>query len=253
MILISLLSPDHLLSNPWAQPPLPCDWEIRPTHTRHDPLPYFLASLWDAEQAERKTTELKKEKTKKNDQFRSDGNHATEAARQRIPKLVRDRLKRARAAKGLLMDLEEQVRKFAKEWKATEVAGDHEAVLNRAEFHDFDFLSSEEEEEEEIVFVGRGGSMHDRPMSREGEGLRVRGLVPEKLVFDSLASDHGASFGYVNFSAPPFFFCFFLMLYASYGYTWAHFFHVLYSPPIAINSVSLHLLTFHFIVPPSSE
>lgn len=32
---------------PNAQPPLPSDWEVRPTHTVHYDLPYHLAQFWD--------------------------------------------------------------------------------------------------------------------------------------------------------------------------------------------------------------
>ncbi len=38
---------DHLLHVPGAQPPLPSDWEVRPTYPVHA-VPYYLAPLWDA-------------------------------------------------------------------------------------------------------------------------------------------------------------------------------------------------------------
>ncbi|KAL1891853.1 hypothetical protein Sste5346_007397 [Sporothrix stenoceras] len=38
---------DRLLHVPNAQPPLPSDWEVRPTHTVHYNLPYHLAQFWD--------------------------------------------------------------------------------------------------------------------------------------------------------------------------------------------------------------
>jgi hypothetical protein len=45
-------------------------------------------------------------------------------------------------------------------------------------------------EDEEIVFVGRNGTMSDEQRKSAEEVLER-----EKLVFDSLADDHGASFG----------------------------------------------------------
>lgn len=47
-------------------------------------------------------------------------------------------------------------------------------------------------EDEEIVFVGRNGTMSDEQRRTVEEELER-----EKLVFDSLEADHGASFGYV--------------------------------------------------------
>ncbi|CAK7268159.1 hypothetical protein SEPCBS57363_002952 [Sporothrix epigloea] len=38
---------DRLMHVPNAQPPLPSDWEVHPTHTVHYDLPYHLAQLWD--------------------------------------------------------------------------------------------------------------------------------------------------------------------------------------------------------------
>ncbi|CAK7566757.1 MAG: hypothetical protein SEPTF4163_004709 [Sporothrix epigloea] len=38
---------DRLMHVPNAQPPLPSDWEVRPTHTVHYDLPYHLAQFWD--------------------------------------------------------------------------------------------------------------------------------------------------------------------------------------------------------------
>ncbi|KIH86598.1 hypothetical protein SPBR_08485 [Sporothrix brasiliensis 5110] len=38
---------DRLLHVPNAQPPLPSDWEVHPTHTVHYNLPYHVAQFWD--------------------------------------------------------------------------------------------------------------------------------------------------------------------------------------------------------------
>lgn len=78
-----------------------------------------------------------------------------------------------------MKDLEEQVRLFVKSWEErTKPGSDHEL----------------DSEDEEIVFVGRNGQMHDMPsppMNRVDDGDVER----DRLVFDSLANDQGASFG----------------------------------------------------------
>lgn len=103
-----------------------------------------------------------------------------------VPKELREKLKRAKAARGLLQDLEEEVRKFVKKWE------EKEKKLQGEGLHDVD------SDEEEIVFVGRNGQMHDMPESpkskREAEEEDVK---RDKLVFHSLEDDHGASFGHV--------------------------------------------------------
>ena len=104
----------------------------------------------------------------------------------RVPKELRDTLKRAKAAKGLLHDLEEEVRKFVKSWEKKQ-----ERLHN-------DGLDDIDSEEEEIVFVGRSGQMHDMPPSpRAKRSMDEEAVGKEKLVFDSLANDHRAGFGLV--------------------------------------------------------
>ncbi len=96
----------------------------------------------------------------------------------RIPRELREKLKKAKAAKGLLKDLEEQVRLFVKNWKAV---GEHEL----------------DSEDEEIVFVGRNGQMNDIPSSPKISLDESDAERDQRLVFDSLANDQGASFGLV--------------------------------------------------------
>ena len=103
-----------------------------------------------------------------------------EEAAANIPKEVRAKLKRARAAKGLLQELEEQVRLFLQKWSEKEA--------NRRE----EGLQDVDSEEEEIVFVGRGGVMHDSPGRKEREHNDV---AREKMLFEGMAGDKGAGFG----------------------------------------------------------
>lgn len=107
---------------------------------------------------------------------------AEDVAAGKIPRELREKLKRAKAAKGLLKDLEEQVRLFVKNWEdQTKDVGEHEL----------------DSEDEEIVFVGRNGQMNDIPSSPEVGLEESDAERDQRLVFESLANDRGASFGYV--------------------------------------------------------
>ena len=98
----------------------------------------------------------------------------------RVPKELREKLRRAKAAKGLLKDLEEQVRLFVKDWEdERKDIGEHEL----------------DSEDEEIVFVGRNGQMNDVPSSPKIGLEESDAERDQRLVFDSLADDQGASFG----------------------------------------------------------
>lgn len=100
-------------------------------------------------------------------------------------------MKKAKAAKGLLKDLEEQVRLFVKKGE------DQMAIQQKNKEPELD------SEDEEIVFVGRNGQMADMPPSPKSKGYRDDAfdgsddIERDRLVFDSLAEDQGASFGYV--------------------------------------------------------
>lgn len=99
----------------------------------------------------------------------------------RVPRQLREKLKKTKAAKGLLKDLEEQVRLFVKS---------REDKVKTYEQPDLD------SEDDEIVFVGRNGHMRDLPPSPKfKDGLDEEYFETNWLVFDSLEKDHGASFG----------------------------------------------------------
>lgn len=167
---------DRLLSNPHAEPPLPSDWEVHPTHPRHS-VPYFLAPLWDAEFA-RTTAERRK---------RADAAKATPAGKEeaevrKVAQELRARMKKARGARGLLQDLETEVRGFVEKWEEKERQLEQEGLIE----------PDSEDDEDEIVFVGRNGAMSDEKRKEE---RRTETLRKDKLVFQSLVDDHGAAFG----------------------------------------------------------
>ncbi|APA13098.1 hypothetical protein SS1G_08619 [Sclerotinia sclerotiorum 1980 UF-70] len=162
---------DHLLHVPNAQPPLPSDWEVRPTYPVHH-VPYYLAPLWDAgvrHRAEDIAAEKKMNRAKKA------GSHEEKG---RVPQDLRQKLKKSKGAKSLLQDLEEEVRKFVQEYDGKQ------KILGRMKEEEMD------SEDEEIVFIGRNGTMSD-----EQRNLVEEELQREKLIFDSLVDDTGASFG----------------------------------------------------------
>lgn len=176
---------DRLLHNPWAEPPSSKDWDIQPTYTRHDPMPYYLAPLWDVHYS-----------------HVADHQSAVKAAeraneKHHIPKELRSKLKHARAAHGMLRDLEEEVRTFIQKWNERELLLEKEGLRDAPEH------SASDDSEDEIVFVGRNGQMHDSPERKERLRLLREEISShserdgEKMVLETLADDRAAGFGYV--------------------------------------------------------
>ncbi|KAL4877302.1 R3H-associated N-terminal domain-containing protein [Aspergillus karnatakaensis] len=172
---------DRLLHNPWAEPPSSKDWMPQPTHVRHEPMPYYLAPLWDKQYAHLDRRSAK--------QIAKD----TKVERHQIPKELRLRLKHARAARGMLQDLEEDVRRFIERWNERQSLRSKDGLA--------DAPSSSEDSEDEVVFVGRNGQMHDAPdRKKQLQAMREttsshNELDGEKMVFESLADDGAAGFG----------------------------------------------------------
>lgn len=174
----SLSLTDRLLNNPYAEPPQPKDWEVHPTHPVHH-VPYFLAPLWDAglsrQQAERKTMAAKAKASS-----RTVAKKPTTAGI--VPKELREKLKRSRGAKGLLMDLEAEVRRFVAEWEDKERRADEDGLP----------VDVDSSDDEEIVFVGRNGKMSD---SRGPTDARHADVKRELMLFETPEEDQGGSFG----------------------------------------------------------
>lgn len=140
-------------------------------------MPYYLAPLWDQD-AKARAEARKREQVSamKKAQEKDEGQG-------KVPKELREKLKKAKAAKGLLRDLEEQVRMFVKNFD-----GKGEET-EKAEL---------DSEDEMIVFVGRNGKMRDVPFSPKfRDSIDEEDLERERLVFESLEQDRGANFGYV--------------------------------------------------------
>ena len=83
-----------------------------------------------------------------------------------------------------MRDLEEVVRQFVVRWNEKEMKLREEGLEDV-------LVSDTEGEEEEIVFVGRNGAMLDS----SGNKVDEEGVEKDKLVFEGLLEDKGASFG----------------------------------------------------------
>ncbi|KAL1953122.1 hypothetical protein VTO42DRAFT_3581 [Malbranchea cinnamomea] len=178
---------DRLLNNPWAQPPSPADWQIQPTYTRHGTVPYYLASLWEAHYAAKEQARLSRRKT----QTHAGVDKTPAGDMHQIPKELRLRLKHMRAAKGLLHDLEEEIRAFVKKWNEAQLmASSQPEETNRETAHtDCD---EDDDEEDEIVFAGRKNGA--KP-PRDTQHTDRQESSDEKLVFESLVDDQSGGFG----------------------------------------------------------
>ena len=203
-------------------PPLPSDYEVRPTYPTRS-VPYYLAPLWDAAEFQRSVEAKLDNRTKHNrtsKRGRPDMSLSEEAA-SGVPKEVRAKLKRARAAKGLLQDLEEQVRVFLVKWnerqrmRASDGLGDvsrpatpitsteqeFHVVTKRPDHSQSDSSLFSDTDDDEIVFIGRtAGSdgtptMLDSPdRARREKDAGLEGITRDKMVFEGLEADKGAGF-----------------------------------------------------------
>ena len=160
---------DRLLGNPWAEPPTSKDWEVPLPRPRR--VQYSLASHWDESRARAEREKMQQRRAKvmqEQDPFAH------------VPRELREKLRRARGAKGLLKDLEEQIREFVQKWdesqRQLEVDG---------------FADVDTSEDEEIVFVGRNGQTKEA----QSAGSPRSQARKERMILDSLADDQGASFG----------------------------------------------------------
>ena len=146
-------------------------------------MPYYLAPLWDVHyshvvdhQSAARAAERANEK-------------------HQIPKVLRLKLKHARAAHGMLRDLEEEVRTFIQKWNERELLLEKEGLRDAPEY------STSDDSEDEIVFVGRNGQMHDSPERKERLRLLREEISShserdgEKMVLETLADDRAAGFG----------------------------------------------------------
>ncbi|EME44036.1 hypothetical protein DOTSEDRAFT_71739, partial [Dothistroma septosporum NZE10] len=163
---------DRLLNNPHAEPPLPSDWQVQPTYPVHR-VPYILAPLWDAEYAKSAKDRQKRAEAARVPASKED------AAAAKVTSELRAKLKKSRGAKGLLQNLEEDVRGFVQQWDEKQKQMESDGLIDP------------DSEDEEIVFVGRNGAMSDERKKEKDQ----QALEKDKMIFESLLDDHGAAFG----------------------------------------------------------
>ena len=163
---------DRLLNNPHAEPPLPSDWQVQPTHTVQS-VPYFLAPLWDAEYSRKSQERQRRAAVAKAPASKE------EAAAAQVAAELRAKLKKSRGAKNLLQGLEEEVRGFVSQWEEKSRELESEGLVDP------------DSSDDEIVFVGRNGAMSDdKRKEKEAKNLRK-----DKMIFQSLVDENGAAFG----------------------------------------------------------
>ncbi len=234
---------DHLASNPHAQPPLPSDWEVRPTYPRHATVPYNLAQLWDEkfsrqaaarEQAAAEARRANALRAYSSSAGLGAGDCPSGAAKTHAAKCVRE-LKDARPPRGLLQDLEEEIRQFVQAWQAQRASAaakpktrDEDDEITSDSSDDDNGIAIESDDEEEVVFVGRkyrssdavgratatattmravagttarASVQHHRYQQYDtgsGTGWASLSSTPNKLIVHSPLDDRNASFRYVG-------------------------------------------------------
>lgn len=165
-------------------------------------MPYYLAPLWDAHYAAKEQARVSRRKAhaRANPHKHADASgDAADSEMHQIPKELRLRLKHARAARGMLQDLEDDIREFLQTWKEKQLpqAPGAQAASSPAETEKDKAADTDtDDEEDEVVFAGRKHPAKHPPNSVQDPGFNERSQSDcEKLVFESSLDDHAAGFG----------------------------------------------------------
>lgn len=153
-------------------------------------MPYYLAPLWEVKYSHAHRDRTAAKQTPK----------GTKEDKNQISKEVRTKLKHARAARGMLQDLEEDIRRFIQRWNEKQRMMKEDGITDVASASLSLSLASDdssdenfEDDEDEVVFVGRNGQMHD--LSVYKQRLRTMRAESHKVVFESSVDDRAAGFG----------------------------------------------------------
>jgi hypothetical protein len=160
---------------------------VHPTYPVHT-VPYYLAPLWESSLQHRSETVAASKRAQ------SDARKGVDGQKGRVPQELRERLKRAKGARSLLQELEEEVRGWVRGFELKE---EEKRRVGRGMEggEDEELVDSEDEE---IVFVGRNVGLHSEMSMRMSEAQREvveEQLEREKLIFDSLVDEQGGGFG----------------------------------------------------------
>jgi hypothetical protein len=153
-------------------------------------VPYSIAPLWDAGLARQSTERQARAAAHK---AAAKKTATSPSAPGIVPKELRDKLKRSRGAKGLLMDLESLVRDFVADWEEKE---------RTAREHGFP-AADPDSEDDEIVFVGRNGVMNDEVRTSTSSSTTTTTMTvgtttetkKELKLFETPEGDVGGCFG----------------------------------------------------------
>ncbi|RDA84139.1 hypothetical protein CP532_0096 [Ophiocordyceps camponoti-leonardi (nom. inval.)] len=187
---------DRLVGVPNAQPPLPCDWQVRPTHPVHH-IPYQLAQFWDCGMRQRVQDKAATLAAARKKQQRTAGS-ATGLGVGEVPRDLRESAKRSPAVRFWVRALEEPVRSFLTSGCGD---GDKEEEEEDEDEDEADDSAAErmDSDDEEIVFVGRSGAMRELREKRESRCKMARREVDHRtvdsgVVFDSFGDGDVAAF-----------------------------------------------------------
>ncbi|EMT60551.1 hypothetical protein FOPG_08326 [Fusarium oxysporum f. sp. conglutinans race 2 54008] len=182
---------DRLIGVPNAQPPLPSDYEVQPTHPIHR-VPYQLAQFWDRgvrKQVEDKTARLLAERKKQ--QLKAGS--ATGLGAGEVPRDLREATKRSPVVRTWVRSLEEPVRQYL----ATQQAMAATSAVT-ADEDDDSAAEQMDSDDEEIVFVGRNGAMRElrekKATWKHAHREVSQETVDSGMLFDSFGTDESAAF-----------------------------------------------------------
>lgn len=166
----------RLTDVPHVEPPQPSDWEPRPVYPIHH-IPYHVAQFWD--RGLRQQVEEKKGSSSRKQRGSGEG-------KGRVPRDLRETVKKTPGVKGWMRGLEEPVRDFLIDRGQ---AREPEADKSESDFSD-----------DEVVFVGRKGVPRDGA-ARDGWKKAHREVhdqqIDRGMIFDSLEDEESGAFKYV--------------------------------------------------------
>lgn len=179
----------RLTDVPNVEPPEPRDWEPRPVHPVHH-VPYHVAVFWDRglsqQVEEKKNTAARKKIAAASGGYAGGVGGGSTAGR--VPRELRDTVKRTPGVKGWLRALEEPVREFLTERQRA--AGQAPPAEDESD-----------ESDDEVVFVGRkknasaasaATAPRDDPAWKSAHReVRDGPAVDRGMVFDSSGDDDG--------------------------------------------------------------
>ncbi|TPX14141.1 uncharacterized protein E0L32_000535 [Thyridium curvatum] len=186
---------DRLMHVPNAQPPLPTDWHVRPTHPVRNHLPYHVAAHWEQRGLRQRAEEDRAAAAAR--RKRAAGivpGHAAEAGR--VPRDLRATAKKTPAVRAWVRVLEEPVRRLLEESNAAAAAAAAAAAEAESKKKKRDEASSDDEEE--IVFSGRKSKKAVAAVAAAGVKRAHREVrdrpVDQGMVFDALGDDETSAF-----------------------------------------------------------